>query len=48
MLLFLSRMRNVFYGELIVGVFGHTWEVNIRMNLYATWQEGMKRADLAE
>jgi hypothetical protein len=26
-------MRDVFYGELILGVLGYTWEDNIRMNL---------------
>jgi len=40
---FLSRMRDVFYGDLILGVLGRTWENNIRMSLYATGQEGMDR-----
>lgn len=45
---FLSRMRDVFYGELILGVLGRTWEDNIRMSLYATGQEGMVRMWLSE
>jgi hypothetical protein len=38
----------MFYGELILGVLGHTWEDNIRMNLYGTGQGGMDRTELAE
>jgi hypothetical protein len=41
-------MRDVFYGELILGVLGHTWENNIRMSLYATGQEGKVRIWLNE
>lgn len=40
---FLSRMRDVFYSDLILGVLGHTWENNIRMSLYGTGQEGMDK-----
>lgn len=45
---FLSRMRAVFYGEVILGVLSHTWEDNIRMSLYAAGQKGMDRIWLSE
>lgn len=45
---FLSRMRDVFYSDLILGVLGCTSENNIRMSLYATGQEGMDRVWLNE
>jgi len=41
-------MRDVFYGELILGVLGHTWDDNIGVSLYATGQECMDRIWLSE